>query len=485
MNDFMPDNVVEFENVGKVFGTSPALQEIHLTLAPGECLGLVGHNGAGKSTLMNILAGIFPPTSGKFALDGVFQGVGYDVRVANARGVWAVFQELSLCLNLTVAENLRVFHPEFRGWGWRKRAGDAIAAIMDEIFPGHGIKPGRLVESLTLGQRQTVEIAKAFAAGDGLRLLILDEPTSALDYHTARQLLDYLNRSKGGRFAIIYISHMLDEVLACADRIVVMKDGRISGEVRSAEATRDQLIELMGSKAAPIRGEGRTRRIRDLSARPLLISPKSAGTGRGPGLSLREGEVVGLAGLSGHGQTNLLVDLFDYRHNSDYHARGPFTFIPGDRQRDGNFPLWSIVNNLTIQVYPRVRRYRLIDLSLERSVSGRWRDSIGIRAGSLNDNILSLSGGNQQKVLFARCLESDAKAILMDDPTRGVDVGTKEIIYRLIREESDRGRAFVWYTTEMDELRHCDRVYVFRNGAIVAEMPGDEATEEAILRSSF
>ena len=481
----MSRQVVAVEGVGKVFGTSPALQDVSLTIAPGECLGLVGHNGAGKSTLMNILAGIFPPDSGRFSLDGAFQGGGYDVRAANALGVWAVFQELSLCLNLTVAENLRVFHPGFRGWGWRKRAGDAVSAIMDMIFPGHDVKPGRLVESLTLGQRQTVEIAKAFAAGEGLRLLILDEPTSALDYHTARQLLEHLNRIKGGRFAIVYISHMLDEVLACTDRIAVMRDGRISGEVKSAEATRDQLIDLMGSKAGPVREGGMARSVRDFSSRPLLISPRAPGTGHDIRLTLREGEVVGLAGLAGHGQTDLLVDLFDYRRSPDYLVRGPFTFVPGDRQRDGNFPLWSIVNNLTIQVYPRVRRYRIIDLSLERSISGRWRDSIGIRAASMGDNIMSLSGGNQQKVLFARCLESDAKAILMDDPTRGVDVGTKEIIYRLIREESDRGRAFVWYTTEMDELRHCDRVYVFRNGAIVAEMPGDKATEEAILRSSF
>ncbi|MDR1533535.1 MAG: sugar ABC transporter ATP-binding protein [Planctomycetota bacterium] len=482
----MAERLVETKGIGKNFGISPALVDVSLTLAPGECLGLVGHNGAGKSTLMNILTGIFPPSSGAFSLNGRLQDAGYNVRAANSRGVWAVFQELSLCLNLTVAENLRVFHPEFRGWGWRKRAGDAITAILDEIFPGHGIRPNQRVETLNLGRRQVVEIAKAFAAGDGLGLLILDEPTSALDYHTARQLIDHLNRIKGGSIGIIYISHILDEVLACTDRIVVMKDGRISGEVASRDATRDRLIELMGSKSASA-GEARggDRQSRDLSGRPLLISPRRPEEKGGLRLTLREGEVVGLAGLAGHGQTDLLIELFDWRRNPDYRIEGPLTFIPGDRQRDGNFPLWSIIKNLTILVYPRVRRYRIIDLSLERSVSGRWRDSIGIRAASLGDNILSLSGGNQQKVLFARCLESAAKAILMDDPTRGVDVGTKEIIYRLIREERDRGRSFVWYTTEMDELKHCDRVYVFRNGSMVAEIPGTEATEEAVLRSSF
>ncbi|MDR1519401.1 MAG: sugar ABC transporter ATP-binding protein [Planctomycetota bacterium] len=477
-------DVVEINGVGKTFGAMRALADVSLTIAPGECLGLVGHNGAGKSTLMNILTGIFPPTSGTFSLNGQVQGADYDVHAANARGVWAVFQELSLCLNLTVAENLRVFHPEFRGWGWRKRAGDAITAILDRIFPGHRVKPNRRVETLTLGQRQTVEITKAFAAGDGLRLLILDEPTSALDYHTARQLLDHLNQIKGGSVSIVYISHMLDEVLATADRIVVMRDGRVAGEAKGGEATRERLIELMGGKAEAA-GSGDAPR-RDLSGRPLLISPRRrAGEPEGRRIELREGEVIGLAGLAGHGQTELLIDLFDWRKNPDYGIRGPLTFIPGDRQRDGNFPLWSIINNLTILVYPKVRRRRIIDPALERGISGRWRDAIDIKVASLQDNIMSLSGGNQQKVLFARCLESPARAILMDDPTRGVDVGTKEIIYRLIREERDRGRSFVWYTTEMGELRHCDRVYVFRNGAIAAEMPGAEATEAAILRSSF
>ncbi len=314
-------------------------------------------------------------------------------------------------------------------------------------------------------------------------MLILDEPTSALDYHTAKQLLDHICSKKGGDVSFIYISHMLDEVLDCTDRIAVMKDGKLSGEVTSADATREHLIELMGSAKTTRHQTARVDRAFELADRDFFIEPTQP---ENPArIAVRVGEVVGLAGLAGHGQTDLLIDLFDYQHNRDYHIEGPLTFVPGDRQRDGVFPLWSIINNITVLVYHRLKRYNLIDLSLEQQVSGRWRDSIAIKAASLKDNILSLSGGNQQKVLFARCLESDAKVILMDDPTRGVDVGTKEIIYRLIYEESGRGRSFVWYTTEIDELKYCDRVYVFKDGAIVAEMPGSEATEEAVLRSSF
>ena len=276
---------------------------------------------------------------------------------------------------------------------------------------------------------------------------------------------------------------MLDEVMECSDRIVVMKDGAIVGETSSDGVTRDKQIELMGGSHHAVREEAERARSGVTALGPALVTPKKGGSKKR--FTLRQSEIVGLAGLAGHGQTDLLVDLFDYRGNPDYEIQGPLTFVPGDRPRDGNFPLWSIINNITILVYHSVSRRRLIVPALERGVSGRWKQSIGIRAASLNDNILSLSGGNQQKVLFARCLESTAPIILMDDPTRGVDVDTKEIIYRLIVEESRRDRSFVWYTTEMNELKYCDRVYVFRNGEIVDEMPGSEATEDAVLRSSF
>jgi len=161
------------------------------------------------------------------------------------------------------------------------------------------------------------------------------------------------------------------------------------------------------------------------------------------------------------------------------------TFIPGDRQTDGVFPIWSIAKNLTVQVYGVLKRLLLIDQRREKEVADKWKASIDIKTDSVKRGILSLSGGNQQKVLFARCLESAAPLVLMDDPTRGVDVGTTHELYKLIIEESKKGRAFVWYTTEMDELKYCDRIYVFKAGKIIAELSGDEATQEDVLKSSF
>jgi ribose transport system ATP-binding protein len=361
-----------------------------------------------------------------------------------------------------------------------------IMGTMDRIFPGHGIRPNDIVENLPLGNRQMIEIAKAFSTTETvLKLVILDEPTSALDHHTTGQLIEYLNSFRGGGLSVIYISHLLDEVLACTNRIVVLKDGINVGILQTKEATRQQIIELMG-EAKLIKENGGSRvdggTVKSESA-PVVIDPViKDGQLR---IKVRAGEIVGLAGLAGHGQTALLRHLFDYRRSREYRIRGPVTFVPGDRQSDGIFPVWSIAKNITLQVYDRVRRFLLIDLRREGDVANTWRSMIDIRTDSVARGILTLSGGNQQKVLFARCLASSSPIVLMDDPTRGVDVGTKDEIYRLITDESRKGRSFVWYTTEMNELKYCDRIYVFKSGRIIAELSGDEATEEDVLKSSF
>jgi ribose transport system ATP-binding protein len=196
------------------------------------------------------------------------------------------------------------------------------------------------------------------------------------------------------------------------------------------------------------------------------------------------GEVVGLAGLSGQGQTEMLLRVFDgVRGDAD--VMGSVALVAGDRQTDGLFPLWSIARNITVGSLRQLLRRRLFDEQREASMARAWRERLSIQTPDVNDPILSLSGGNQQKALFARALGSPADIILMDDPMRGVDVGTKREVYELIREEAVRGRTFLWYTTEMDELEHCDHAYVFRNGAIVADLPKDEVTEERVLHASF
>ncbi|MGA2613770.1 MAG: sugar ABC transporter ATP-binding protein [Spirochaetia bacterium] len=480
--------IVELKDVHKYFIHSHALNNLSLSVLEGETLGIVGHNGAGKSTLVNILMGTYHQSSGTIQIDGVPLRPDYDVQTANRLGIRAVFQELSLCPNMTVIENMRVFHPSLRGFGWAKKAERMIMGTMERIFPGHGIRPRDIVENMSLGLRQIVEIAKAFSATDhALRLVILDEPTSALDHHTSGQLIDYINSLRGGTLSVIFISHLLDEVLACTNRIAVLKDGADVGLLTTSSASRRTIIESMGEAKLIKDGSGQGpwthADTSEGAGRQFVVQPTARdGAIR---VQVREGEVIGLAGLAGHGQTELLRRLFDYRNSRDYRIKGPTTFIPGDRQSDGIFPVWSIAKNMTVQVYERVRKLLLIDPRREKAVADKWRAAIEIRTDSVTRGILSLSGGNQQKVLFARCLESRSPLVLMDDPTRGVDVGTKDEIYKLIIEESRKGRSFVWYTTEMSELKYCDRIYVFKSGEILAELAGDKATEEDILKSSF
>jgi ribose transport system ATP-binding protein len=486
------NSIIQLRGVSKYFLNSRALHEVDLDIFEGECLGIVGHNGAGKSTIVNILTGVLPATSGSLRIDDSEPAPGYDVHAARLAGIRVVFQELSLCPNLTVAENMKVFHPQITGTNWKGAASQIICDTLNEVFPGHGVSPDTVVSDLTLGQRQMLEIAKAFTTVDSpLRLVVLDEPTSALDQSRSQQLIDYLDTLREKRLSVIYISHLLEEVLASTDRIVVMKDGIKVGTLVTEGATKEQVIDLMGEAKAGAGPGSKAKQTAEptgdeaveSSEEDLLILPRQQEPE--DRLRLRKGEVVGLTGLAGHGQTRLLVDLFDLKHNKDYSVRAGVTFVPGDRQTDGVFPVWSIAKNISVQVYHRIRKFFLIDSRKERTIARNWQKAIDIKAPSMEAGILSLSGGNQQKALFARCLESDADIVLMDDPTRGVDVGTKEVIYRRIIEEKKAGRSFLWYTTEMDELAYCDRLYVFKGGKIIAELSTGAATEEEILKASF
>jgi len=323
-----------------------------------------------------------------------------------------------------------------------------------------------------------------------LRLVILDEPTSALDAHTAGQLLAFVRRRVGQGASCILISHLLGEILETADRIVVMRDGKVVASDTARSFDRDRLVATMGG------ARERAEALQELAAKPadapLMVEVKPSqtqpgGQGSATALVAREGEIIGLAGLAGHGQTRLLLDVFEAAQHRRAGAvvNASAALVAGDRQTDGIFPLWSIADNIGAGSLKALRRGWLISAERERELAARWQQRIGIRTPDLDNNILSLSGGNQQKALFARALGSDARIVLMDDPMRGVDIGTKLEIYDLIREEARGGRTFLWYTTETDELDHCDRVYVFRNGQIVAELARHELTEEKVIQSSF
>jgi ribose transport system ATP-binding protein len=480
--DAGPASLLSLQGISKSFGPVEALRSVDLRLGRGELLGLIGHNGAGKSTLMNVLMGVVLPDRGTVAIDGrPIAGDNHPAR-AHALGIRCVFQELSLCPNLSAMENTLMVHPRLGGLGWERRTRALIAGVLAEIFPGNRIDVRAPVAGLPIGERQMIEIARAFTESDApAKIVILDEPTSSLDSAAAEQLLAYLRRAAEGGRACILISHKLNEVLSHTRRIVVMKDAGVVADVPAAGLSRDRLFELMGAVARP---ETAPASAPVLGERRIEI----AGAGGAAGLHVRAGEVVGLAGLAGHGQKETLRRIYRAaRTRRDRFCRvsGAAAYVSGDRQREGVFPLWSIALNITLASMRRLAHGGFIGAAEEAALAERWRQRIGIRSSSADQPILALSGGNRQKALVARAFATEPEIILFDDPTRGVDIGTKRELYDQIRAAAGGGRSFLWYTTENDELFLCDRVYVFHERRVVDEIPRAELTEERLIRASF
>jgi ribose transport system ATP-binding protein len=488
-----PPALIALKGIGKTFGRVKALADVRFDIRSGECVGIAGHNGAGKSTLMAVLTGVYPPDEGSITIEGRPVS-GYDPNAARAAGVRCVFQELSLCANLSVAENMSILHPELRGHDWRRRATRLMLAQLDAIFPGHGLKGHELIGDLTLTQRQMVEIARAFTVvSDPVKLVILDEPTSSLDAHTAAQLLAFVGKAGERGIATILISHMLGEIVRAAHRVIVMRDGRVAAVLPREAIAHDAIVAAMGQELEAGVVQAARRESDRGDARATDAYHWTLGPGARSRIDAPRGEVIGFAGLAGQGQSEALLTIYEAATK----ARDRVAFVAGDRARDGVFPLWSIAQNLDIRWLLDGRRKgnghtqpfallpRTIDRRAARALTAAWAERIGIRGAPSGAGILSLSGGNQQKVLFARALASDAQLILMDDPTRGVDIGTKRELYRLVREEAARGRTFIWYTTENDEFAHCDRTYVFRAGRVTRLLHAHECNEQSLLAASF
>ena len=450
-------------------------------------LGIVGHNGAGKSTLMRVVIGLTRCDSGSIEFDHERAGPGYSLAQSYARGVRIVFQELALCPSLRVFENVYLARPALRGRGWRRRSRQAIGQSLQNVFPGSRISARAGIGRLPLAQRQMVEIAQAVIGGEEeVRLLVLDEPTSALSREAADQLYEFLRRLRAGGVSTIVISHRMQEVLNNTDRTVVMRDGRVVGERTSAETTYDDVLALMGAAtvdAAPVSSARR----QPAGEQVLSVSELSTHRLSDVSFSVRRGEVVGIAGLDGQGQQDLLLELWRCRRrwrSRSVRCRGEMAFVTGDRQRAGVFSLWDLKRNASASAMSEISALGVLNAPKDsRWSTAGWR-GLAIR-GRRSSGIHELSGGTQQKVLVARALASQADVVLLDDPFRGVDVATKHDSYGLIREEADRGRAFIWFSTENAEFEECDRVFVLRGGRIAAELAGAEASEDMLIAASF
>ncbi len=476
-------SLIRLSRVERHFGAVRALDGINLTLGAGRMLGVVGHNGAGKSTLIQIIAGTLPPSGGSIAVEGTDVTGSYNVRRAHALGIRCVFQELSLCPNLRVFENARIMHRSLRGSGWREKARRMIVAALDEIFPDHGISADQQVSTLSIGEQQMVEIARAFTETvEPVRLVVLDEATSSLDAASARQLLEFTAKARERGIACVFISHRLREIIDHADDVVVLRDGQIVATAPARGLNEDALVEMMGEMRSEVAQEDTaTARIGSVRVEGAVHADDKYP------ILLCEGEVVGITGLAGHGQREFLHRVFAAASRRDLgmEIRGSVAYVSGDRKNEGLFPLWSVARNISIGLLGRLTRVGLINLQEESTLAEEWRRELAIRTPDIEHLALNLSGGNQQKILVARALASGADILLLDDPTRGVDVGTKRDLYIRMRQYADAGHAVIWYTTENAELPQCDRVYVFSRGRITDAINRADYAEERVIRASF
>jgi len=501
-----PDDVIlEASGIEKSFPGVRALGGVRLRVRAGRLLALLGENGAGKSTLMNILSGVFPPDAGTIRLDGHEVRFGHPSE-AQARGIGIVHQELNLIPYLSVAENI------FLGREPRTRAGlidyrrlnAGAAELLNRL--DLRVEPTALIANLRVGQQQLVEIARALS--ENARVLILDEPTSSLSSHEVEVLFGVIADLKRRGVGMVYITHKFEELAHVCDDVVIMRDGHVVGEELFAGLTRKTIVRLMaGRESKELFQKSATAPGTEL-LRAEDVSLPGEGVGRTylvekVSLSVRRGEVLGIFGLVGAGRTELLETLFGLhpdratgrilvegrpaQFTSPTHAiAAGLALAPEDRKRDGCVLSMSVAANASLASLPRTLRYGLVSESKETDYIKPYIDRFRVKTPSLAQLIVNLSGGNQQKVILAKWLATAPKLLLLDEPTRGIDVNAKGEIYAFIDELARAGLGLIVVSSELPEvLALADRVIVMCEGRKTAEFSRGEATPERVLHAAL
>jgi ribose transport system ATP-binding protein len=486
--------VLEVHGLVKEFPGVKALQGVDLDVARGEVHCLLGPNGAGKSTLIKCVSGVQEPTAGEILFEGEPLPAGKPAESLH-RGVATIYQELDLVAELTVAESIFLGH-EPRRLGLldrRKMAADSLA-LLERL--GHtGIPPQARIKELRPAAQQIVSIARALS-GD-VRLLIMDEPSAILDDEEIQTLFDVVRRLTAEDVAVIYISHRLEEIRRIGDRVTVLADGRTTATGIPATTSTDELVALMiGRRVEQLYPERPTAtgdvvlEVRDLRAPPMV---------RSVSLEVHAGEVVGLGGLIGSGRSELLRLIYGMdrpehgevlvdgkplpRDRPGAAIKAGLGLAPEDRKSQGLVLDWSVAKNVSLADLGRFERGPLIDIGRERAAVRSQIQALNTVPDDVDRPVRLLSGGNQQKVVLARWLMRECRVLLLDEPTRGVDVPTKAEIYRLIADLARAGLAVLVVSSELEELVGiCTRILVMRQGEIVAEVEGATATEQEVLR---
>ncbi|HVA87010.1 MAG TPA: sugar ABC transporter ATP-binding protein [Candidatus Saccharimonadales bacterium] len=488
--------------VTKRFPGTLALNQVDFELLKGKVNVLVGENGAGKSTLMKILAGAETPSEGTLEIDG--QAVTFrSPRDAEARGIRMIHQELSLFPNLSVTDNIHA-GSEMTGRFNRVRFAEEVRSAREVLAHlEEPIDPATLVGNLRLGQQQLIEIARALA--HEVRILIMDEPTSALSARDTEVLFRVIRELQSAGVTIIYISHKLDEVMRIGDRVTVLRDGRVVAQALISEIDIPWIIQQMVGRSSDQFFHHEDHKVGDVVLRTSKLSlAHPTITGRflvnDVTFELRAGEILGVYGLLGAGRTELLECLLGVHPHmtgtielAGRPVRGPisarisagFALVPEDRQSDALVQTMNVEHNLTLAYWRAITRPALIDYGEEHRLTQRMVGQLSIRMRRPTQPIGSLSGGNQQKVVVGRALLVNPQVLLMDEPTRGIDVGAKSEIFGLISALAAEGKGIVFVTSELLEvLAISDRIMVMAKGAVTAEFTRDEATQERLVNAA-
>jgi ribose transport system ATP-binding protein len=492
---------LKLSKIHKSFGPTVALDGVNLELREGEVHALIGENGAGKSTLMNVIAGALRPDQGTMEINGQPYTPSNPLD-ARTHGIALIHQELSLCSHLSVAENV-LMGIESSKMGWLDR--DQLFARTNEVlqtFHHADIRPDKRVGDLSVAARQIVEISRAIAAR--ARIILMDEPTSSLQRDDVTNLFKLIRKLSAEGISVVYISHFLEEVRQISDRFTVLRDGRSVANGEIATATDDELIAKMVGRAQqhlfPVRTPSTGPRetileIQNLASLPLLKDAT---------FELRRGEILGIAGLMGSGRTPLLRTIFgldrpergEIRVNKKALPRGRSTpamrliegvgYLSEDRKGDGLTLNQSIADNVTVTRFDSCSRFGWLDLGAQRKQTEKLINALKIRTEGAQQNVGSLSGGNQQKVIVARLLHQDADVLLLDEPTRGIDIGSKAQVYETIAACAAENKAVLMVSSYLPELfGMCDRLAVMSRGRLSTARTVDEWTPESVLQAAI
>jgi len=488
--------LLQMRGITKRFPGTVALHKVDLELRAGEVLGLLGENGAGKSTLIKILSGAYHPDEGEIFIDGEKQ-VFATPKAASEKGIGIIYQELNYLNDLSVAENIFLNRfprtKGFRNVDWRRMNDHAERILRELLSP---IDPRSYMRDLAVSEKQIVEIAKAIS--QDLRFLVMDEPTSALSEREADHLLEMVGQMAERGVGVIYISHRLEELFKVAGRVQVLRDGEVVGLRQMDGTNRDELVRLMVGRKLESMYPKREIKKGDVV---LKVRGLSSDYLRDISFDLRKGEILGLFGLMGAGQSEMARCIFgaEKRTSGDVEIDGKsaniaspsdairsgIAYLSDERKADGLILTQSVKQNITTASIKKITRQLRIDRRLERRKADEWKRRLDIKAPSVEVNAESLSGGNQQKVVLAKWLETDPKVLILNNPTRGIDVGAKVEIYTLMEDACEKGLGVVMISYELPEiLQLSDRVLVMCEGKLSAEFDKEELTQEKLMHSA-